>query len=150
MTASALFAFLHFVAVFGIVATVFLEWQTMSPSPTLAEAKRMQRCDRWYGLFALLLLVVGFLRVFHFEKGAKFYFSNPVFDAKLTLFALVGIVSIYPTVRFIRWGPQTRRGEAPTLSPAEHARIMLSLRLEMLLLLGTALCASFMARGIGL
>ena len=150
MTASALFAFLHFVAVFGIFATVFLEWQTMSPAPTLGEAKRMQRCDRWYGLFAVLLLVVGFLRVFYFEKGSKFYFSNPVFDAKLALFALVGIVSIYPTVRFIRWGPQTRRGEAPTLSPAEHARIMLSLRLEMLLLLGTALCASLMARGIGL
>jgi putative membrane protein len=150
MTASALFAFLHFVAVFGIVATVFLEWQTMSPAPTLAEAKRMQRCDRWYGLFAMLLLVVGFLRVFYFEKGSKFYFANPVFNAKLTLFALVGIVSIYPTVRFIRWGAHTRRGEAPTVLPAEHARIMLSLRVEMLLLLGTALCASFMARGIGL
>jgi len=53
MTASALFAFLHFVAVFGIFATVFLEWQTMSPAPTLGEAKRMQRCDRWYGLFAV-------------------------------------------------------------------------------------------------
>ena len=72
MTASALFAFLHFVAVFGIFATVFLEWQTMSPAPTLAEATRMQRCDRWYGLFAMLLLVVGFLRVFYFEKGAAY------------------------------------------------------------------------------
>lgn len=150
MTAGALFAFLHFVAVFGIFATVFLEWQTMSPAPSLAEARRIQRCDRWYGLFAMLLLVVGFLRVYFFEKGSKFYFANPVFDAKLVLFVLVGIASIYPTLRFIRWGAQTRRGEAPTVTPEEHRRIMLSLRAELLLLLAAALCASFMARGIGL
>jgi uncharacterized membrane protein len=37
MATSAFFAFLHFVAVFGIFATVFLEWQTMSPAPSLAE-----------------------------------------------------------------------------------------------------------------
>ena len=150
MAVSALFAFLHFVAVFGIFATVFLEWQTMSATPSLAEAKRIQRCDRWYGIFAVLLLVVGFLRVYHFEKGSAFYFRNPVFDAKLVLFALAGVVSIYPTVRFIRWGAQTRRGEAPAVAPEEHRRIMLSLRAEMVLLLGAALCASFMARGIGL
>jgi putative membrane protein len=150
MTVSALFAFFHFVAVFGIFATVFLEWQTMSAAPTLAEAKRIQRCDRCYGLFAMTLLVVGFLRVYYFEKGSAFYFGNPVFDAKLALFVLAGIVSIYPTVRFIRWGAQTRRGEAPTVAPAEFRTLMLSLRAELLLLLGAALCASFMARGIGL
>ena len=150
LATSALFAFLHFVAVFGIFATVFLEWQTMSPAPSLAEAKRIRRCDRWYGLFAMALLVVGFLRVYYFEKGSTFYFRNPVFDAKLALFALVGIVSIYPTIRFIRWGARTRRGEAPAIAPGEYRRIMMSLRAEMALLLGTALCASFMARGIGL
>ena len=31
MATSALFAFLHFLAVFGVFATVFLQWQTMSP-----------------------------------------------------------------------------------------------------------------------
>jgi putative membrane protein len=98
----------------------------------------------------MTLLVVGFLRVYYFEKGSKFYFSNPVFDAKLVLFALVGIVSIYPTIRFIRWGAQTRRGEAPTVAAQEYRQIMMSLSAELVLLLGTALCASFMARGIGL
>jgi uncharacterized membrane protein len=31
MTTGAAFAFLHFLAVFGIFCTVFLEWRTMSP-----------------------------------------------------------------------------------------------------------------------
>ena len=150
MVTSAIFAFLHFLAVFGVFATIFVQWQTMNPAPTRAEALRIQVCDRWYGMFALMLLVVGFLRVYYFEKGKAFYFSNPFFNAKLTLFVLVGLLSIYPTVRFIKWRAATRQGAAPLVSTQEYQRIMMVLRAELLLLLGAALCASLMARGIGL
>jgi putative membrane protein len=149
MATSALFAFLHFVAVFGIVATIFLQWQTMSRTPTLAEARRLQRCDRAYGAFAAMVLIVGFIRAWYFEKGIAYYLANPFFHAKLTLFVLIGLLSIYPTVRFIKWRPQTRQGAAPNVSEREYGRIMLALRAEMALLLGMALCASLMARGIG-
>jgi putative membrane protein len=149
MTISAVFAFLHFLAVFAIVATVFLEWQTMSRTPTLAEAQRIQVADRWFGVSAAVVLVVGFLRVYYFEKGYVFYSSNPFFRAKLTLFVLVGLLSIYPTVRFIKWGTQTKLGLAPAVSAVEYRRIIVMLRLELLLLLGMALCASLMARGVG-
>ena len=147
---SALLAFLHFVAAFGIVAVVFLEWQTMSPAPTLAEARRLQVCDRWYGVFAVLVLVVGTLRFMYFERGRDFYLGNPVFQAKLGLFLVAGLLSIYPTVRFLKWRAQTRHGAAPVVSRREHDLIMLMLRAEMAVLLGVVLCASLMARGIGL
>jgi len=150
MTTNAFFAFLHFLAVFGVFATIFLQWQTLSPAPTRAEALRIQRCDRWYGMFALLLLVVGLLRVYYFEKGSAFYFTNPFFNAKLALFVLVGLISIYPTVRFIKWRAQTRQGAAPITSADEHRRILWVLRAELVLLLVAALCASLMARGVGL
>lgn len=150
MTISAVFAFLHFLAVFAIVATVFLEWQTMSRAPTLAEARRIELADRWFGVFAMVVLVVGFLRVYYFEKGHAFYMSNPFFRAKLTLFIGVGLLSIYPTVRFIKWGARTKLGLAPVVSDTEHRRIMVMLRFELILLLAMALCASLMARGVGL
>ena len=150
MIVSALFAFLHFFAVFGIIATVFFEWQTMSRTPTFAEAKRIQLCDRWYGIFAVLVLIVGFLRVYFFEKGHAFYTANPFFHAKLGLFVAVGLLSIYPTIRFIRWRPQTSKGQAPAVSEQEYRRIMAVLRIELILLLGMALCASLMARAVGL
>jgi putative membrane protein len=149
VTISALFAFLHFLAVFAIVATVFLEWQTMSHAPSLAEARRIQVADRWFGIFAALVLVVGFLRVYYFEKGGAFYSSNPFFRAKLTLFVLVGLLSIYPTIRFIKWRAQTNQGVAPVVGASEYQRIIAMLRLELALLLAMALCASLMARGIG-
>ena len=150
MVISAVFAFFHFFAVFGIFATVFVEWQTMSRTPTYAEARRIQLCDKWFGIFAGVVLVVGLLRVFYFEKGKAFYTSNPFFHAKLMLFVLVGLLSIYPTVRFIKWRAQTNQGLAPAVSADEHKRIMVVLRAELVLLLGMALCASLMARAVSL
>ena len=149
MINSAIFAFLHFVAVFGIFATLFLEWQTMSPAPTFAEARRIQVCDRWYGIFAGVVLVVGFLRVFYFEKGHAYYEASVFFHAKLGLFILAGLLSIYPTIRFLKWRRETRQGQPPVIAAGEYQRIMLLLRLELALLLGAALCASLMARGVG-
>ena len=149
MVISAVFAFFHFFAVFGIFGTVFLEWQTMSRTPTYAEARRIQVCDKWFGIFAGVVLIVGFLRVFYFEKGKAFYFSSPFFHAKLGLFVLIGILSIYPTIRFIKWRAQTKQGLAPIVSADEYKWIMVVLRAELVLLLGMALCASLMARGVG-
>jgi putative membrane protein len=146
---SALFAFLHFVAVFGIFAAVVLQWQTMSPAPSLAEAKRIQAGDRVYGMLAVAVLVVGFLRVYHFEKGKAFYAANPFFQAKLMLFLAVGLLSIYPTIRFLKWRTRTKQGLAPVLAASEYRSIMAVLRVEVLLLLATAMCASLMARGVG-
>jgi putative membrane protein len=37
----AVVAFLHFLAAFGIFATVFFEWQTMSRTPSFADARRI-------------------------------------------------------------------------------------------------------------
>ncbi len=148
MLASAFFAFLHFAAVFGIFSTVVFELLTMSRTPSYVEARRIQLCDRWYGIFAGVVLVVGLLRVYYFEKGSSFYNASPFYHAKLTLFVLVGLLSIYPTVRFVKWRPHTRQGLAPVVSEEAYGRIVLVLRLELLLLLAMALCASLMARGV--
>jgi putative membrane protein len=147
---SALFSFLHFVAVFGIVGTLTVEWTTLSESPTYREARRIQVCDRWYGLFAMLLLAVGFLRVYYFEKGPKFYFANPFFHAKLSLFVAIGLLSIYPTVRFIKWRKQMTDGKAPLVAVAEFKAIRTVLVLELVLVAGMVFCAALMARGVGL
>jgi len=150
MTINALFAAAHFIAVFGIVATIFFEWMTISPTPSYIEARRLQLCDRWYGLSAVVILVVGFARVFHFEKGKEFYFANPFFHAKLGLFVLIGLLSIYPTVRFIKWGAQTKQGLPPVVTQHEYKTIKALLSVQLVLLIGMAFCASFMARGIGM
>lgn len=150
MVINALFAAAHFLAVFGIVATLFFEWMTFSPKPSYIEAKRLQICDRWYGLCAVVILFVGFARVFHFEKGKEFYFANPFFHAKLGLFVVIGLLSIYPTIRFIKWSAQTKQGLAPIVTEREYRTIKALLSTQLILLVGVAICASLMAHGIGM
>jgi len=147
---SALFAFLHFFAVFGIVSTVFFQWFTLSKAPSYVEAKRIQLCDRWYGVSSVVLLVVGFLRVFYFEKGKDFYFGSPFFRLKPALFLVLGLLSIYPTIKFIGWRKDTRLEKPPVVPEGQFTVIARILKLELLVLLAIALCASLMARGLGL
>src|SRR3546814_15852235 len=64
-------------------------------------------------------LVVGFLRVFHGVMGEDFYLHNPWFHAKVGAFALVGLVSICPTVRFLRWRKALKADPAFLPAPAE-------------------------------
>ena len=83
MVTSALFSFLHFAAALAVAATLFFEWLTLSRTPTLDDARRLQVADRWYGIAAGVLLIVGFVRVFQFEKGSSYYFHNTFFLLKI-------------------------------------------------------------------
>ena len=69
-------------------------------------------------------------------------------QAELALFVLVGVISIYPTIRFIGWRRRTDQGGALAVAEQECGRITLALRAEMAVLVVMVLCASLMARGI--
>jgi putative membrane protein len=149
MLVKSLFAYVHFIAAFGVVATLFFEWFTFGKAPTAAEAKRIALADRWYGLFAGLVLVVGFVRAYAYEKGFDFYLASPFFHLKLTLFVLVGLLSIYPTIRFARWRPDIQAGRAPVVSEAQYTLISRLLSVQMVLLALVLLSASLMANAVG-
>src|SRR3546814_7634150 len=73
---------------------------------------RLAGLDAGYGVSAMLLLVVGLCRVFFGLKGWDFYLHNPWFHAKLGAFVLVGLMSILPTLRFLRWRKALRADPA--------------------------------------
>jgi len=93
-------SFLHFLAVFGVCAMVVCELVFLTPTPSLTTAKKIQRADMIYGLIALLVVLMGFIRIYYFEKGPDYYFNNPFFWMKLTTFTGVGLLSIYPSIKF--------------------------------------------------
>jgi putative membrane protein len=66
---SAAFAFLHHVAAFALVAGIVVEFVLMRQDLDAAAARRLALADMAVGLSAGVLLVVGLLRVFYFEKG---------------------------------------------------------------------------------
>ena len=149
MTSSALFAFLHHAAAFLLVAVVMVELVLMRSEITVATARTLLRMDSVYGVSAVLLLIFGFIRVFYTEKGAGYYFHSGPFLAKLTLFIIVGLLSIVPTVKFLGWRKAVQAGQAPALDDATRRRIRMIIHTELTLLFLIMLCAALMARGIG-
>lgn len=146
---AALVAFGHYLAFFGLTAALVLQIALLTASPTIEIAKRIQRADRAYGLMAILLLVMGLLRVFYFEKGADYYFGNTYFIIKLSLFVVVGLLSAYPTITYLRWSKAIKIGKAPELSIDSTLKLRRALHYQFIGIMGILFCASMMAHGIG-
>lgn len=119
MNASALLAFIHHVAVFTLVAAPSAELALFARKLDLHQAKKIKRADMAYGIAASVLIVAGFLRVFYFEKGRAYYFHNVFFIAKVLLFALVALLSIYPTLLFLSWNRPLKAGLAPQVTDTQ-------------------------------
>src|SRR5258706_6906657 len=100
---ASLFAFLHHLAVFALAASLAVEFVLIKGELSVASARRLLGADQVFGAAAGAILVIGFLRVFLFEKGAGYYFHSAPFIAKLSAFAVVGLLSIYPTREFLSW-----------------------------------------------
>jgi len=143
-------ASLHHIFAFTLTACLVYEFIAYRKGLTVEEARRIQRVDIAFGISAGLLLVVGLLRVFFFEKGVNFYTHNPVFWIKMSLFAIIGLLSIYPTLRFIKWNSALSAGQAPEIPDDEFKRVRLLLSLELVGLTLILFAAPAMARGIGI
>src|SRR3546814_15376689 len=100
--------------------------------------------DIGYGLSAALILIVGFARVSLAAKGWDYYVHNIAFWTKLVVFALIGLISIRPTITFRRW----RRTEINP-SAAEAAAVRRYIRAELVLFASLPVFAAAMARVYG-
>ncbi|HJR78547.1 MAG TPA: DUF2214 family protein [Anaerolineales bacterium] len=147
---NAIMAFLHHLAAFTLTGSIIYELVTFRKDLTLAEARRIQRMDIIYGVSAGVVLIIGLLRVFYYEKGAPFYAQNLFFWTKMAGFALVALLSIYPTIRFISWRRIFAQNQVPQISDQDAARIKSILWLEIAGIAIIILSAALMARGIGM
>jgi putative membrane protein len=149
MSATVTLAFLHHAAAFLIVAVLMVELVLMKGELTLTSARSLVRMDAVYGIAAAVLLAVGFGRVFYTEKGGYYYLHSGTFIAKLVLFLIVGLLSIYPTLEFLSWRKTLKQGQTPSLAADKRRKIRLMLHIELTLLFVIMLLAVMMARIIG-
>ena len=149
MTATITAAFLHHVAAFLVVATLMVELVLLKGELTLPSARSVVRMDMVYGIAATVLLIVGFVRVFYTEKGEAYYFASGTFLGKLALFIIVGLLSIYPTVKFLGWRKALREQRLPDFDAGTRRRVRMLIHIELTLIFVIILLAIMMARGIG-
>jgi len=144
-----LVAYVHFAAIIALGALLSCELVLLWSGIGVREAKRIALLDLGYLIAAVLVLVSGLLRLIWFGKSPAFYLHNPVFWIKLALFVAIGLISIPPTRRFLRW----RRAAMQTgIAPAPEEVLLASryVAAELALLACIPLAAVLAARGIGI
>jgi putative membrane protein len=149
MTLEALLAYFHILAILTLVVFIASEAALCRPewmSPTIVD--RLVTVDRIYGIAAGAVLVTGLLRIYLGMKGSGYYWGNWLLHLKLGLFVVVGLISILPTIRFIRWKKAVRAGGAlPTADAVRATRKLVMLQAHIIPLI--PLAAVFLARGFG-
>ncbi len=150
MIAHVVVAYLHFLGIMTLMATLLAEHVTLQPNMTRLHLQRLAIIDLFYGLAAGVVLITGLLRFAYFGKGMPFYLGNPVFYIKVGVFLLVALLSIYPTMRFLSWRRMLKQDNLPEVDAKSVTRLRYLVRLELGLLLIIPLLAVLMARGIGM
>jgi putative membrane protein len=137
-------AMVHHLLILGIFGILFAEFMALRPGMSTATAVRIASVDLWYGILAAAVVIVGFCRAIFAAKGWTYYSHNTFFWAKLASFAAIGLLSIPPTIAFIRW---RRLGITPDAAAIGATRRYLHIELTLFALL--PIFAAAMARGYG-
>jgi putative membrane protein len=85
--------------------------------------------------------------VFFFEKGAAYYFHSHVFLTKFSLFIIIGLLSIIPTMEFLSWRGAIKVGQVPVMEASKRKRVTAVIHAELAAIVVILLCAAIMARG---
>jgi putative membrane protein len=139
-------AWIHYVAIMLLIASLLGEHLLLKREMTTAEARTVQRLDIVYGGSATLVLVTGIIRMF-LEKGVAYYNHHVAFHILFGIFVIAALLSIYPTVIFLRWRSDTRAGRGQQLAHDQFSKLQMIVRMEMALLLLAPFFATWMAHG---
>jgi len=147
MIASIVLAWLHYVFVMFLAGGATTEMYLLRLPPSDAVIRTLVRADRFYGIGAVLVLVTGLARipVGHGGKGWAFYAHSGAFHGALGLFILAALLSLVPTLRFMRYRRALAEGQLPHVG--DWSRLRLLVHLQMGLMVLVALAMPMMARG---
>ncbi len=145
MTLEILFRYLHFISIFAMVSSIVSEHLLLKARMTRSEIRRLSVLDAVYGISALVVVAVGLTLWFGVGKPAEFYSKNFIFHTKVGLFVLMAILSVYPTIFFLK----NRKGDNMNELVDIPKNIVWLIRLELLLVLIIPLLATLMAKGVG-
>jgi putative membrane protein len=148
-TTDFLFACAHHLLIFALAGVIAYEVAAVRVGMSASDIARVGRVDLWYGILAGLILAVGFARANFAAKGWTYYAHNHFFWAKIGCFAIVGLLSIVPTMRFIRWRRALKADSAALPRPGAIAAVRRFLWAEVFFFALIPIFAAAMARGFG-
>jgi putative membrane protein len=149
MTLEAILAYLHLLAILAMVVFISSEAALCRVQwLNAAVVERLAKVDLVYGIAALLVLATGIARTVWGVKGSAWYWTNPLLHVKVTLFIVIGVTSIFPTLTYIRWRKALRaNGALPGEAEIRKTRRLVMVQAHLIAVI--PLAAVFLARGFG-
>ena len=148
MWTDAILAYLHYGAIFTLIWFLAKEWTLLRAGAANVDVERIAAADAGFGIAAGVVLITGALRAVYGAKGWAFYAHNPAFHVKVGLFVLVGLISIAPTLRFLRWRKARRQNASFRVPETEWTRVRRLVMIELHLIALIPLAAVIMSRGL--
>ena len=149
MTLEAILAYLHLLAILTMVVFISSEAALCRVQwLNAAVVERLAKVDMVYGFAAIAVLATGVARTWWGVKGTAWYWTNPLLHVKLTLFIIIGVISIFPTLTYFRWRKAVRStGTLPSEAEIRKTRRLVMIQAHLIALI--PLVAVFLARGFG-
>lgn len=147
---NAFVAYIHYLGIILCFGALLFERIFLKVDLNRKEVISMIVADVIYGIAGLAILITGILRVRYFGQGGDFYLSNPIFWFKVTLYIIVGLLSLYPTTQYLLWAIPLSKNELPIISDKIVKRFKFIISTELACFAIIPFFATLMARGIGL
>ena len=147
---SALVAYVHYLGIILCFGALMFERIMLKINLSKKETIAIIIADVIYGIAGLAILITGILRVKYYGQGGEFYTSNPIFWVKVSLYILIGLLSLYPTTTYILWAIPLSKDKLPVISEDLVKRFKLIIVTELVGFAVIPFFATLMARGIGL
>jgi putative membrane protein len=144
-----LLAIAHHLFVFALAGILFAEFVLLKPGLSGRNLSLLGRLDGAYGGLAMAIIVIGVCRVIFGLKGWEYYVGNHAFWGKMAAFLVVGLLSIPPTLRIIRWRREAGSSEGYVVPDAEVASMRRYVHGELAFFALILVFAAMMARGYG-
>ncbi|WP_162932186.1 DUF2214 family protein [Solimonas sp. K1W22B-7] len=148
MLATVVLPWIHYLAVLMMAGGAVAELYLLKLTPSSETVQLLPRVDRLYGITAGLVFVTGLLRMYHGGKGADWYWHNGLMHGVITAFVLAALISLVPTIRFMRWSKQLSSGGGlPGADAVRKTRILVHVQLTLVALV--ALLITMVGKGYG-
>jgi len=136
-----IFRYVHFIGIMSVASTLVMQHLIFAPEVTKKELKKIAFLDIIYWISIFLTLFAGLILLLGVGKDVSFYMTNKDFHIKLTLFLIVVLLGIYPTL-FLR----KKKKSTEVLIKMPKVIIML-IRMQLLLVFIIPFFGVLIARG---
>ena len=110
--------------------------------------RKLNQIDGLYGVAAIVVVSTGLLNWFELGKGYDYYASNTLFTIKFSLFIVVGLLSLYPTISYAKTKRKNKQAQPEQLSLHRSGEIRKVIIAELTIMAIIPFLAELMANGL--